>query len=136
MAKKVKEEKTETLIVTFNYGNKIENVFTGKEELYHIETRDNIMDSTNYIVQTVDQEHHTIEYEIHSQIYCRFEPEPEISLYDYLNWKYCITEKHVMDARYKDTVWTCPDTNETYSYAKIKKDYLHRLKALNGETTK
>ena len=129
--KNKKERKKNTQVVTFNYANKLKNIFTGKEKPYHCQTRDNVMDSTNYIVQTVDQEYHTIEYDLYPKTYCRFDPEPEVTLFDYLSWKYHMIARHIMKARDEDTVWTCPDTNETYSYAEIEKAYLDNLKAIN-----
>lgn len=126
----------ETFIVSFHVADELMNVHTGDTEEFHCKRRDNMFETTNYIVKLENKDNYVIEYDLFPKKYCRFEPEPPVTLYDYLYSK-CVTLKEPQaNSMYDKILFQCPATAESYTWEHIKQKHKEDLKVLLEEFTK
>ena len=118
--------------VSFYYADYLINAKTGQEDDYYFETKDNVYYNTNYIVKLEDEEYGTIKYDLFPLGYQITEPEPMVTLYDYMYWIM------VRDAgKEYDETYFCPDTGECFVFQEFKKRIFDELYGcLNDEGEK
>lgn len=118
-------------VVTFNATETLTNVFSGKEEDYYFETRDNIL-YRNFIVKYAEQNFHGIEYEIYAMGF--IDNTEKLTLLHFLRGKIALALHEHQDIN-PETTWLCPDTDEKYSFGQIRKmlkdEHDKFIKALN-----